>query len=66
MSGFIILESASYVYPEVYRTSFLHKSVAHRFEVESSILLIQRIANPEVDLPVPLRQADTAIQRSVD
>lgn len=66
MSGFIILESASYVYSEVYRTSFLHKAVAHRFEVESSILLIQRIANPEVDLSVPLRQADTAVQRSVE
>ena len=66
MSGFIILESASYVYPEVYRTSFLHKSVAHAFEIEGGVILVQCIAHPEVYLSAAFLETDASVQCAVE
>ena len=66
MFGFIILESASYVYPEVYRTSFLHKSFVHRFKVEGCIVFVQEVACPEADHCIPFFKIGTPVQCAVE
>ena len=65
MSGFIILESASYVYPEVYRTSFLHKSFVHCFKVEGCIVFVQEVTCPEADHCIPFFKICTPVQCAV-
>lgn len=45
---------------------FLHESVAHAFKVESSVVFIQCIANPEVNLSVAFLQAEASVQCTVE
>ena len=45
-------EPAPQLYSRLHRPSFLHKSVPHTLKIERSILFVQCIAHPEINLPM--------------
>ena len=52
--------------PRLYGAAFLHESVAHAFKVESSVVFIQCIANPKINLSVAFLQAEASVQCAVE
>ena len=61
----ILSESAADIDTYLYGASLLCKSAAHCFKVESLIVLIECIVDPESHLTVSFVEADTSVQCSV-
>ncbi len=59
-------EPAPQLYSRLHRPSFLHKSVPHTLKIERSILFVQCIAHPEINLSMSFLEADTSVQRAVE
>ena len=59
-------EPAPQLYSRLHRPSFLHKSVPHTLKIERSILFVQCIAHPEINLPMSFLEADASVQRAVE
>ena len=63
---YLLSEPATQFNPRLYRPSFLHEPVTHAFKVKSSIIFIQCIANPEVNLSVAFLQTEASVQCAVE
>ena len=59
-------EPAPQLYSRLHRPSFLHKSVPHTLKIERSILFVQCIAHPEINLPMSFLETDASVQRAVE
>ena len=59
-------EPAPQLYSRLHRPSFLHKSVAHAFEIEGGVILVQCIAHPEVYLSAAFLETDASVQCAVE
>ena len=61
-----LLKSATQFYSGLDGASFLHKSVAHAFEIEGGVILVQCIAHPEVYLSAAFLDTDASVQCAVE
>jgi hypothetical protein len=61
-----LLKSATQFYSGLDGASFLHKSVAHAFEIEGGVIFVQCIAHPEVYLSATFLETDASVQCAVE